>query len=181
MSKLTDNLKKDFKSGYLNKTDLIVIFGHLTIGLLIWCTHQYNLIDKKNLKEFSNIYIFLTPFLLVGLFFRKLRKIRFWSIWLTISIIQLFIYPLVKNNPDFDFPRGTAFDSLVSLFPTLIIYQILRLIYYSIKEEEMIISLRQYRWTMFEKEDRRNMNWLDIAFSIILGLTSILSGILLTS
>lgn len=181
MSNLTDKFKSDFKSGHLNKGDLIIILTHLTIGLLIWGVYKNDLVDNKLLKDFTSTYFFLTPFLLVGLFFRKLRKPKFYLIWLIISIAQLLIYPFVKNNLDFDFPRGTAFDGLVALFPTLMVYQLLRLTFYSVKGQEMIISLRQYRWTMYEKEDSRNMTWLDIVFSIILGLTATLSGIFLTS
>ena len=106
MSKLTDKLIMDFKSGHIRKTDLIVILAHPTIGLLIWYAYQQDLIDKESLKDFTGGYLFLLPPLLVGLFFRNLRNIKFYLAWLTISIIQVFIYPLVKDNPDFTFPRG---------------------------------------------------------------------------
>jgi hypothetical protein len=181
MSKLTDKLKKDLQSGPVDKADQMVILTHLFIGILIWFTYQSHFLDKELIRNFTSRYLFLLPFILIGLFFRKLRKIRFYLIWLIISLIQIFIYSKLKDNPDFIIPRGTAFGGLTGLLPTLIMYQLLRQIFYSIKEKEMIISLQKGRMTMFEKEDRRNMTWLDIAFSIILGLTAALSGPLLTS
>lgn len=181
MSKLTDKFKKDIESGPLNKTDMVLISIHLFIGLLIWFTYQYHLIEVELIKNFTSSYLFLLPFLLIGLFFRKLRKIRFYFIWLTISIIQIIIYSKLKDNPDFVFPRGSSFDGLIGLLPTLIMFQLLRQIFYLIEGKEMIISVRQYRMTMYEEDDGRNMTWLDISFSLILGLTSVLSGPLIAS
>lgn len=175
MVKLVDHLKKDIKLGRLDKTDVIIVSSHLVVGLMIWCAHQYRLLDGKYLRDFSNAYIFLGPLVLVGLFFRRLRKIRFWFIWVLISILQLWIYSVVKDHPDFDFLNGNAFDSLVALFPTLLVYQVLRLIYYSVMGREMIVSLRQNRWSMYEEEEGRNMNWMDVLFSMVLGATSVFS------
>ncbi len=181
MSKLTDKFKKDLQSGPVDKTDQIVILTHLLIGILIWFTYQSHLLDREFIRNFTSSYLFLLPFILIGLFFRKLRKIRFYLIWLIISLLQLFIYSKLKDNPDFLLPRGTAFGGLTGLLPTLVMFQLLRQIFYSINGKEMIISLQKGRMTMFEKEDRRNMTWLDITFSVILGLTSVLSGPLLTT
>lgn len=180
MSKLTDKLKKDFKSGHLSKTDLIILLTHPTIGLLIWYSYQQDLFDKETLKDFTNIYLFLLPLLLVGLFFRKLRNIQFYLAWLLISIAHLFIYPMVYENPDFTFPRGNSFDGLVALLPTLVVFQFFRQIFYSIKGQEIIISTRHFRMTMYEEEDRRNMTWIEVIFSILLMLTATLSGVFLT-
>jgi Na+/proline symporter len=180
MSKLTEKLIKDFKSGPINKTDLIIILSHFTIGLSIWFIFTQGLVDKNSLKSFTSGYLFLSPLILVGLFFRRLRRIKFYLAWLIISIIQIFIYQKVKDNPDFIFPRGTAFDGLTSMLPTLILFQICRQIFYLIKGQEMIISLRHYRFTMYEEEDKRNMTWIEVAFSILIGLTAVLSGIFLT-
>ena len=180
MSKLSDRLKKDFKSGHLSKIDLIILITHPIIGLLIWHSYHQDFFDKETLKDFSNVYLFLLPLLLVGLFFRKLRNIQFYLAWLLISIVHLLIYPMVYENPDFAFQRGTSFDGLVALLPTLIIFQLFRQIFFSLKEQEMIISVRQYRMTMYEEEDRRKMTWIEVIFSILLMLTATLSGIFLT-
>lgn len=88
---------------------------------------------------------------------------------------------MVKDNPDFMFTRKTSFEGLLALLPTLIMFQLLRQIFLSLKGQEMIISIRHYRMTMYEEEDRRNMTWLDVAFSIILMATAVFSGALLTA
>ena len=158
----------------------MVILAHPIIGVLIWYTYQQGLMSKETLKDFTSGYMFLLPLLLVGLFFRKLRNIKFYLVWLAISIIQVFIHPLVKDNPDFTLPRGTSFDGLMALLPTLIMFQLFRQLFFSLKGQEMIISIRHYRMTMYEEEDRRNMTWIEVVFSILLMLTAILSGSFLT-
>jgi Na+/proline symporter len=178
MNEPSNKLTKDKIS--FNKTDLVVIFTHLTIGLLIWVTYQQELIDKEIIKSFASGYIFLAPLILIGLFFRKLRKIGFYLIWVSIALLQILIYLYVKDNSDFFFKRGTAFDGLIALLPTLILFQIFRQIFYSFKGQEMIISIRHYRMTWYEKEDRRNMTWLEVVFSILLMLTATLSSVFLT-
>lgn len=180
MRKLIDKFLLDFKSGQINKTDLIVILTHPIIGLLIWYTYQQNILDKETLKEFTSGYLFLLPLILVALLFRRLRNIKFYLVWLTISISHVFIYPLVRDNQDFTLHRGSSFDGLVALLPTLILFQIFRQIFYSIKGQEMIISIRHFRMTMYEEEDRRNMTWIEVLFSMLLAMTAVLSGILLT-
>jgi hypothetical protein len=180
MSKLIDKFILDFKSGQLDKTDLIVIFIHPTIGLLIWYTYQLDLLDKDILRDFTGGYLFLLPLALVGLFFRKLRNIKFYLAWLTISVTHVYIYPLVKDIQDFTLPRGTSFDGLMALLPTLIMFQLLRQIYFSVKGQEIIISIRHYRMTMYEERDKRKMTWIEVLFSILLALTATLSGIILT-
>ena len=176
MNKLTNKFNRNAKSGQLNKTELIIILVHPAIGLLIWYTYQHELLGSELLRNFTSSYLFVLPLLLIGLFFRELRKIRFYLVWLAISIFQTLIYPMVKDNPDFMFTRKTSFEGLLALLPTLIMFQLLRQIFLSLKGQEMIISIRHYRMTMYEEEDRRNMTWLDVAFSIILMATAVFSG-----
>ena len=180
MGKLKDKLILEFRTAQIQKKDLMVILAHPIIGLLTCYTYQQGLMEKGILKDFTWGYLFILPLMLIGLFFRKLRNMKFYLVWLTISIIQVFIYPLVKDNPDFTFPRGTSFDGLVALLPTLIMFQLFRQIFFSIKGQEMIVSIRHFRMTMYEEEDGRNMTWIEVAFSILLIFTAIFSGHLFT-
>jgi hypothetical protein len=180
MNKLTDKFINDFKSKNLNLTDQIIISIHLTIVLIIYLTYQLKDSDKDLLKTFTHLYIFISPLLLVGLLFRRLRKVKFYLVWLIISIIQIFIYPIVKDIPDFSFYNGTAFSGLTSMLPTLILFQIFRQVFYLLKGQEMIISIRHYRFSMYEEEDKRNMTWIEVVFSFLLSLTAIFSGDILT-
>lgn len=120
----------DYESGQIKKTDLIVILAHSTIGPVIWYTYQQEPYGHGTLKGFTSGYVFALSLLLVGLFFEKLRNIKLYLVWLTIGIIQVWIYPLVRDNPDFTFPRGTSFDGLVALLPTLVMFQLLRQVFY---------------------------------------------------
>ena len=176
MNELVDKFIKDYKSGQLRTTHFLIIFLHCFTGLFFWASYKTRAIPIDTLKEIISSYNFLLPIVLIGLFFRKLRNVKFYLIWLVIGLVQLIIYQLAVDNPDFTFPRGTAFDGLVALLPTLIMFQLMRQIFYSIKRKEMIISIRQFRMTFYEEEDKRNMTWTEVLFSILLMLTAIFSG-----
>lgn len=175
-----ERLTRKSEQTSLDKTDWTVIFAHPLIGFLIWLTYQQNLIEGEILKKFTSTYLFLLPFILIGFFFRKLRNVKFYLVWLVFAIIHIPIYFAVKDNLNFVFPNGNAFDGLIGLLPTLIMFQILRQLFFRIKGKEMIISIRHYRMTMYEHEEKRNMTWIEVGFSILLMLTAILSGIFLT-
>ncbi len=156
-----------------NYVDLIILLTHILVCLILYTIYEYNLIEIGKVKAWTQAYFFLTPLLLIGLFFRNLRNDRFYILWLIIGIVQLFIYFQVKDNPDFYYPRGTAFDGLKALLPVLIIFQILRQISLKVYKREMIISIRHYRMSLYEEKENRNMTWIEVLFSLILLGTSI--------
>lgn len=41
----------------------------------------------------------------------------------------------------------------------------------------MIISIRQFRMSMWEEEENRNITWLEVLFSITIALTAVLSNV----
>ena len=160
------------KSRY-NYIDFLSLAIHLLICLFLWTIYKYDLIEIGKVKTLTNFYFFMIPLLLIGLMFRNLRDTRFYIIWTIVGLIQLFIFFLVKDNPDFYFPRGTAFDGLKALLPVLIMFQILRQISLRVYKREMVISIRQYRMSWYEEEESRNMTWIEVLFSMILLGTSI--------
>jgi uncharacterized membrane protein len=85
-----------------------------------------------------------------------------------IGLIQLIIYNSVKDYPDFQFPIGKAFSGLKALLPTLLVFQIFRLVFYSLRGQEMILTMWQGRMTMWEKEENRKMTWIEVVFSLLL-------------
>jgi len=173
MSSLTNKLSDDYKLR-LRTTDLIVVSIHLLVGLIFWTTYNLDWTSGTNIKQWVSGYYFLVPFALVGLFFRNLRNFKFYLIWIAIGLIQLIVYYAVKDNPDFQFQRGTAFSGLKALLPTLLVFQVFRLIFFSLRGQEMIVTMRKGRMTMSEEEERRNMTWIEVVFSLLLMATIIL-------
>lgn len=166
-------MKKIIEKSRNNYVDFISLTIHLLICLFLWTIYEYGLIEIGKVKALTNFYFFMIPLLLIGLLFRNLRNTRFYIIWTIVGLIQLFIYFLVKDNPEFYFPRGTAFDGLKALLPVLIMFQILRQISLKVYKREMIISIRHYRMSWYEEEEKRNMTLIEVLFSLILFGTSI--------
>src|SRR5688572_7275333 len=149
--------KKDFKLKNLTKTETTIVFVHVLVSLTFWTIYKFDLIPTKNLKGWISGYYFFVPFAVVGLFFRNLRSFKFYLIWLTISIGQLTVYFMVDGLTEFFYPRGTAFSGLKALFPTLVLFQLFRMILLKTQGRELIITMRRGRFTMWEEEDNRNM------------------------
>jgi hypothetical protein len=161
----------------LNNPDKLILAVHFLLVLTMWVSFEQRLIPADNLKDFISGYFFLLPLTLVGLFFRNLRNFNFFIIWLTIASIQFIIFPELHDLRGYQFYRGSAFTSLRTLLPTLIVFQLLRIIFIKTHNMEMIISIRQYRMSRWEDEENRNMTWLEVAFSITIALTAVFSNV----
>ncbi|MEP2772688.1 MAG: hypothetical protein ABJH05_11095 [Fulvivirga sp.] len=161
----------------LNKYDILILAAHLLAVLTIWISYKHRLVPPESLKDFISGYFFILPIVLVGLFFRNLRNINFYGIWVMIAFFQPLIYPELHDLSGFQFYRGSAFTPLRSLLPTLLVYQLFRIIFIKTHNMEMIISIRQFRMSMWEEEEKRNMTWLEVLFSITIALTAVLSNV----
>lgn len=158
----------DIKSKQLTKAEIATIVVHLLVSLVFWTTYKFDLLSTEDLKGLISGYYFLVPFAIVGLFFRNLRGLTFFLPWLAISIGQLIVYFMVDGLTEFFYARGTAFSGLKALLPTLVLFQLLRMILLKTKGRELIVTMRTGRFTMWEEEDNRNMTWIEVAFSLLL-------------
>ncbi|HEU5290905.1 MAG TPA: hypothetical protein VFU05_09705 [Cyclobacteriaceae bacterium] len=169
--------KKDFKFKNLTKTETTIVLAHLLVSLTFWTIYKFDLIPTENLKAWVSGYYFLVPFAVIGLFFRYLRNFKFYLAWLIISIGQLTVYFMVDGLTDFFYPRGTAFSGLKALLPTLILFQLFRVILLKTQGRELIVTMRRGRFTMWEEEDNRNMTWVEVMFSLLLGGTIVIFNV----
>ncbi|MEP1358887.1 MAG: hypothetical protein ABJK91_11985 [Nonlabens ulvanivorans] len=150
---------------------------HLLVVLTMWISHEQRFLQTDTLRDFIDVYFFILPLLLIGLFFKNLRNFNFFIIWLTIGLIQLLTYPELHDLTGFQFYRGSAFDGLRSLLPTLLVFQLLRIVFIRTHNQELIISIRLFRMTMWEEEENRNMTWLEVGFSLTIALTAVFSNV----
>lgn len=169
---------KIIKRSPLSKTEILAVTAHVVWSFFMWLLYNQNIIKIQTLKDIVNMYLFVMPMLLVGLFFRNLRNFNFYFIWLIIGIIQVLWYPKLVGISDFQFVNGSAFSGLISLLPTIIMYQLLRVIFIKTHNMEMIISIRQHRMSRWEEEENRNMTWLEVGFSVTLLLTAVFSSVI---
>jgi hypothetical protein len=173
MSTLLAKLSDDYKPR-LRVADFVIIFAHVLVGLIFVSFCSLEIASGSAIKEWINGYYFLMPFALIGLFFRNLRRLKFYLVWVIIGMIQLPIYYSLKDNQDFQFFRGNAFSGLKALLPALIVFQILRLTFFNLRGQEMIVTMSKGRMTMWEEEEKRNMTLIEVVFSLILMGTIIL-------
>jgi hypothetical protein len=143
--------KKDFKLKDPTKTDIAIVLVHILVSLAFWTIYKFDLVRTEDLKGWISGYYFLVPFAIVGLFFRNLRSFKFYLTWLTISIGQLVVYFMVDGLTEFSYARGAAFSGLKALLPTLVLFQLFRMILLRTQGRELIVTMRKGRFTMWEK------------------------------
>jgi len=162
------------KKNKLNRIEIITIVIHVIICTFLWTVYSFKLFEIEQIKMWTNMYFFILPLFMVGFQFRNLRNNNYYLIWTFIGILQLWVYSVEKDNVDFYFVNGSGIDGLKALLPVLVLFQIFRQISLKIYKREIIISLQQYRMTWYEEEEKRNMTWIEVLFSILLFGTSIL-------
>jgi hypothetical protein len=152
--------------------DWLSLIIHVLICLTLWFSYTYELFCIDFIKKTTNGYFFVLPIILLGVFYRNLRNLKYYVFWTIIGIIQVIVYFIARDNPDFLFPRMTGLNSLKALLPVLIIFQILRQMSLKVYKREIIISLH-HRISMYEEEEKRKMTWMEVLFSLILLASSI--------
>jgi len=163
--------RKQFKLHPLTAGEIWLLLAHLFISLAFWIVYEYDITTIDDLKSLVNAYYFVLPFVVVGVFFRSLRNFKFFLVWTIIGVGQIVIFLLVRDNPAFDFPRRTAFSALKALFPTLVVFQVCRLILLKTQNRELIVTMRKGRLSMWEEDDNRNTTWVEVFFSLLLMAT----------
>jgi len=169
------SIKKKRKS---RQIEIITIVIHLMICAFLWICYSNNLFEPEKIKHWTSSYFLMLPLFLIGIQFRNLRNIKYFIFWTIIGFGQLFVFLIEKDNLDFKYFNGTGLDGLKALLPVLILFQILRQISLKAYKREMIISIRQYRMTLYEEEEKRNMTWIEVFFSIILFLSAIVFNVI---
>ena len=162
------------KPNKIGRIEIITIMVHLLVCTFLWSTYNLKLFEIEQIKTWTNMYFFVLPLFMVGFQFRNLRNFNYYLIWTLIGVVQLGVFMTEKDNTDFYFVNGSGIDGLKALLPVLVLFQVFRQISLKIYKREIIISLQQYRMTWYEEEEKRNMTWIEVLFSILLFGTSIL-------
>ena len=162
------------KPNKIGRIEIITIIVHLLVCTFLCTAYDLRLFEIEQIKTWINMYFFVLPLFMVGFQFRNLRNFNYYLIWTLISVMQLGVFMIEKDNTDFYFVNGSGIDGLKALLPVLVLFQVFRQISLKIYKREIIISLQQYRMTWYEEEEKRNMTWIEVLFSILLFGTSIL-------
>jgi len=167
-------MKPETKINKLGRIEIFTIAIHVITCAFLWLVYCFNLLEIEQIKNWINMYFFILPLFMVGYQFRNLRNVNYYIIWIFIGILQLGIFIIEKDNSDFYFVNGSGIDGLKALLPVLVLFQVFRQISLKIYKREIIISLKYYQMTWYEEGDKRNMTWIEVLFSILLFVTSIL-------
>lgn len=159
----------------LKKIDYIITTIYLLGSFIIFFIYTKGLLPQKTINPIFLFYYLGSAFLLYGMYYKRLRKLKVNLIWGGISLIQILVYMSTKGNIDFvNASGGTFLESLLHLPVMLVSFQILRLIFKIIYKEELIInSNREELGTI---KENRELKWADILFSII-GMLMIVFGV----
>lgn len=159
----------------LKKIDYIVLGLYLIIGLLIFIFYYQNIFPQKTINESVLAFGFGFPFLLYGLYYKRLRNVKVIAIWSLIALFQIGIYLKYKQNSDFISTIGSSYLEYLMMLPILIIIlSLLRYWYWLIYKQELVITSLNFR--AGEIVENRKLRGTDFAFSII-GISIMIFGI----
>ncbi|MEO9476234.1 MAG: hypothetical protein ABJG41_11890 [Cyclobacteriaceae bacterium] len=160
----------------LKPLDYGIILVYLAIPIGIWLSTEQQHFSKEFIKDFTFGYFFVTPIFLVGLLYKRLRNFYFFLSWVLIGLTQIILYPELQGLEEFQFFRGNAFTGMRSLLPTVIMYQILRVIFIRTHNMEMIVATRKYQFSRWDEDQQRKVTWLEVGFSLTLLATALLTN-----
>ncbi len=113
-------------------------------------------------------YSFGTPLFLYIVNYKSLRNIRIYLIWITISIFHLVLYNKLQGFESLSTHGGHSANGLQYTIVYLILWQLLRVIYYKITKMELVAPMRGSYYDYF---DCRKLSILDYtAFIIYMGV-----------
>lgn len=159
----------------LKPIEIGVVLAYFVIALEIWLVNEWHIISYEQLKSFTHFYFLAIPFVLIGMMYSNLRNIYFFMTWVGIGLGQLLIYPKLTGLTQFQYLIGNAFSGMQALLPTLLMFQVLRILFISTHNKELIVTLRKFRMSMWEEEEKRYMTWIEVGYSLIIYATIIFS------
>jgi hypothetical protein len=165
---------KIIKRKPLSKIDISIVSIHLVACLTIWISYKMNLLQFETLKEIIDIYFFMAPLLLIGIYFRKLRNFNFYIIWVIIGVTQLIGYLNLLEIDELNFYKGSALSSLIVLLPIILMFQLFRIIFLKTNKTEIIVSFMKFRRSRWDINEKRNTTLLEVIFSITLVIIAML-------
>jgi hypothetical protein len=166
-------MKLENKTHKLSWLDKTVVLIHIFICFFLWFSYNNSLFPIDTVKKYIGGYFFILPITVIALLFRRLRNIKYFLIWLIVGLLQMIAYYILKDNPEFFHPIVSPITGLRSLFPVLLLFQILRQISFRLYNKDLIISFSAGRTSIYEEEDNCDMNGLDFISTFILPMISI--------
>jgi hypothetical protein len=173
MMKLMDKNHSDYKNSKIKIGHISVLAIHILICIFFWQAYKTNFILKEVLKAEMMFYFFINPFLLIFGYYRQLRNLKVYLLWLIVGLGQFIFFRFTNGNPDFRIFFITSLTPFKALLTTLLTFQFFRQLYTFLSCGDLIISFGRFSW--FDLYDNRKIMWLDVLFSIIIYLATILS------
>ncbi len=137
--------------------------------------YKAKILPQSDINKGLLMFGIMGSLFIYGFDYKKLRRFDVNIVWIIISIIQIFIYSITKNNYEFNDKIGSTYlNSLFYLPIMLFTFQILRFIFKAIFKQELIINTRRYN--VGDIIENREIKWVDTIFSVI-GMMMIIFGI----
>ena len=155
-------MKQFIRKESLNNWDIwsIVVYAIITIGVF-----YIGINIQQGFIWLISIYSFGTPMFLYIFNYRSLRKIYVFLIWFLISLIQIWLYSILHDNPAWVTPIGNHWaDGLQLNWIVLIYYQLARFIHLKIKKNELVSACYG---SNYDLHDDRKIDYLDYIFFAI--------------
>ncbi len=150
--------------------DYVVMSLYIAIGLFIFMSYKYSLLDQKQINSLLAGLTFIGPLFLFMMYYKRFRILSVWFIWIFIGVLQvLFVLPL-RNNLDFNAVNGTYADSGWNLLILVTLIAIFRIISIKLFNQEFVLATR------FSDTSERKFTTLDYLLSF-LGLIILTIGV----
>ncbi|MES2590074.1 MAG: hypothetical protein V4622_13930 [Bacteroidota bacterium] len=114
----------------------------------------------KTINQLIQFASFLVPIILFITYFKRLRVLKVFLIWLAIALLQIVVLFPFKNLVEFKAERGSYLDSIFNLLIMLVMLFVFRTIYFFCFKQELIIITR-----FIDRE--REVNAVDYIFTML--------------
>ena len=143
------------------KWDNLEKWDYLSVGIYLLITF---FVINPELINYSTTFTFFyscgTILFLYFFNYKSLRKIKVFTIWLIISLLHLYIYYKLGDNPNLQMYRGSSLGYLKTTWVALLIFQIFRVISLLIFKIELVCPSK----SDIDMWDYREVKWSDKAF-----------------
>jgi len=159
---------------------------YIFLGIALFALTYFNVFDRNVINRMIFFYGFLSPMIVLWLYFNDLRSSTYYYSLLFVSFIQIIISLNTIKNPYFELNSASltyqsfivlsSTETLKSLFIFLVGFQLLRWINFKIEGREMAKTI--FLSGFYSHVDQRKISVMDIALNLALFFLIVLSNMI---
>lgn len=150
----------------LNRGDWFLTIIYLFVNIAIYVVYHFELLERNFIKKYYFIIGLVFFFLVFDVYNKRFRKTMMLILWGGVGAVQLILYYLYKDFPEFRTSNGNCIKWLKAMPFTILVIFIFNYINRKLYGDYFIITTMRITGR-HEDIDERELRPLDYLFSII--------------